>query len=314
MDLKKTPTGRRRVGMTMVFALATIAVTLTGSGVAPLAAESVAAPAPVPLAASSATSSKQAPSPAEPVYMTIFTPRLTLPAAVKAPSSNEAAAFAALNALIDRETLFGDAIIGMRVSLDRAQAAASGGAQLWFVRQANASAEYALGASRLVGSFPALQSSVARAFVADKMSVTLTPAQFAAAKAKLLARLAVAVHSLARSGGGGLPALHGPRGRVVEGRHPRHEPHRAGIDAGRAQDLGAAGRAGVELGHRPGGPPGGSAEELCRQHFAAGGPIGARRGGGEARAQRQVLRQRGGGALEPRRDLGRGLARRHGCL
>ena len=118
--------------------------------------------------------------------MSIFTPRLTLPAAVKAPSSNEAGAFAALNALIDRETLFGDAIIGMRASLDRAQAAASGGAQLWSVRQANASAEYALGASRLVGSFPALQASVARAFVADKMSVTLTPAQFATAKAKLL--------------------------------------------------------------------------------------------------------------------------------
>ena len=54
------------------------------------------------------------------------------------------------------------------------------------MRQANASAEYALGASRLVGGFPALQASVARAFVADKMSVTLTPAQFAAARAKLL--------------------------------------------------------------------------------------------------------------------------------
>ena len=186
MDLKKTPTCRRRVGMTMAFALATIAVTVIGSGVAPLAAESAAAPAPVPFAARSATSSKQAPLPPEPVYMTIFPPRLTLPAAVKAPSSNEAAAFAALNALIDRETLFGDAIIGMRVSLDRAQAAASGGAQLWSVRQANASAEYALGASRLVGSFPTLQASVARAFVADKMSVTLTPAHFATARAKLL--------------------------------------------------------------------------------------------------------------------------------
>ena len=118
--------------------------------------------------------------------MTIFTPRLTLPAAVKAPSGNEAGAFAALNALIDRETLFGDAIIGMRVSLDRAQAAASGGSQLWSVRQANASAEYALGASRLVGGFPALQANVARAFLTDKMSVTLTPAQFATGKAKLL--------------------------------------------------------------------------------------------------------------------------------
>ena len=186
MDLKKTPTCRRRVGMTMVFVLATIAVTLTGSGVAPLAAQSSAAPAPVPFAASSAATTKQAPVPPEPVYMTTFTPHLTMPAAVKAPLRNEAGAFAALTALIDRETLFGDAIIGMRVSIDRAQAAASAGAQLWSVRQVNASAEYALGASRLLASFPALQSSVARAFVADKMSVTLTPAQFAAAKAKLL--------------------------------------------------------------------------------------------------------------------------------
>ena len=186
MDLKKTPTCRRHVGMTMVFALATIAVTLTGSGVGPLGAQSTAAAAPVPFAASSASGSKQAPLPAEPVYVTIFTPRLTLPAAVKAPSGNEAGAFAALKALIDRETYFGDAVIGMRVSIDRAQAAASAGAQLWSVRQANASAEYALGASRLVASFPALQASVARAFVADKMSVTLTPAHFAIARAKLL--------------------------------------------------------------------------------------------------------------------------------
>jgi len=168
VDLKKTPTRRRRVGVTPVFALVTIAVTLTGSGVALLAAESAAAPAPAPHAASSATRGKQAPAPPGPAFMSIFTPRVTLPVAVKAPSSNEAGTFAGLNALMDRETLFGDAIIGMRVSLDRAQAASSGGAQLWFVRQANASAEYALEASRLVGSFPALQASVARAFVADK--------------------------------------------------------------------------------------------------------------------------------------------------
>ena len=44
----------------------------------------------------------------------------------------------------------------------------------------------ALGASRLVGGFPALQANVARAFLTDKMSVTLTPAQFATEKAKLL--------------------------------------------------------------------------------------------------------------------------------
>ena len=60
MDLKKTPTCRRRVGMTMVFALATISVSLAGSGVAPLVSESAAAAAPVPFGASAASSSKQA--------------------------------------------------------------------------------------------------------------------------------------------------------------------------------------------------------------------------------------------------------------
>ena len=38
-------------------------------------------------------------------------------------------------------------------------------------------------------------------------------------------------------------SLPGPRGRVVEGRHPRYEPPRTGIDAGSAQHLGAPGRA-----------------------------------------------------------------------
>ncbi len=189
MDVKKTAIRRRRVGVTLVSALATIAITLTGGGIAPLPAETAAAAAPVPRAASTATNSNRAPSAAEPVFMSIFTPRLTLPAAVKAPSAHEAGAFAALNALIHRETLFGDDIVGMRASIDRAQAASSAGAQLWFVRQANASAEYALGASKLVGSFPALQARVARAFVADKMSVTLTAAQLATAKVKLLGGL-----------------------------------------------------------------------------------------------------------------------------
>ena len=187
MDVKKNPSRCRRPGTTLVFALATIAVTLASSGVAPLAAASAAAP--VHPLASSAASSKPTHSSPSPVYMSVFTPRVTLPAEVKAPSSKQAGAFAALNALIDKETLFGDAIIGMRVSIDRAQEAASGGAQLWSVRQANASAEYALGASRLVGTFPALETGMARAFAADKMSVTLTPAQFATAKARLLRSL-----------------------------------------------------------------------------------------------------------------------------
>ena len=224
MDLKKTPTCRRRVGMTMVFALATIAVTLTGSGVAPLAGapprprRSPLRPRRSPLRPARRAATKQAPLPPEPIYMTIFTPRLTLPAAVKTPSGNEAGAFAALNALIDRETLFGDAIIGMRVSLDRAQAAASGGAQLWSVRQANASAEYALGASRLVGSFPALAGQCGpslrrRQDERDPYAGTVRDGESEAP-----ARPAVVIYSLAPAGCDGVPAFHGPRGRFAEGR------------------------------------------------------------------------------------------------
>jgi hypothetical protein len=74
----------------------------------------------------------------------------------------------------------------MRVSLDRAEAAASGRVGLWTVRQTNASTEYALGASALLGTFPALHLAMVRTFMADKMSLTITPEQFAAAKAKLL--------------------------------------------------------------------------------------------------------------------------------
>ena len=73
----------------------------------------------------------------------------------------------------------------MSVSLQRAQAARAAGAQLWYLRQTNASAEYAGFAAGLVSRFPALQTTMAGAFVADNMSLTLSPAQVAAAKAKL---------------------------------------------------------------------------------------------------------------------------------
>jgi hypothetical protein len=192
VDLSKTRTRRRRLGLALS-AVATIALTLAGSGVTPVtgASSSAAALAQVPratvrLPASSATSDAKASVPTTASFTSIFTSRPILPVPVKPPSSEQKAAFAALNALVDTETRFGDAVIGMRVSLDRARAAASANAQLPFVRQTNASAEYALAASRLVGSFPVLQATVVRAFVADKMSLTLTPAQFSAAKTKLL--------------------------------------------------------------------------------------------------------------------------------
>ena len=38
----------------------------------------------------------------------------------------------------------------------------------------------------MLGTFPALQLALSRTFVGDKMNLTITPEQFAAAKAKLL--------------------------------------------------------------------------------------------------------------------------------
>ena len=119
-------------------------------------------------------------------YTSIFAPSPKQPASVKAPSPKQAAAFKALNTLFGAETRFGEAMVGMRVAFDRAQAAITAGAGLWVVRQTNASAQYALAASRLLASLPALEAATAQAFVTDHMSLTLTPAQSAAANRKLL--------------------------------------------------------------------------------------------------------------------------------
>ena len=72
------------------------------------------------------------------------------------------------------------------------------GAPLWVVRQANASAEYALIASDALEALPGLQAAVGRAFVADKMTLTLTEAQAATAKARLLRALPVSFTALAK--------------------------------------------------------------------------------------------------------------------
>ena len=101
-------------------------------------------------------------APAKPAYESTFTPLTALPAQVKAPSVKQTAAFAALNALLSAETRFSEDVIGMSVSLQRAQAADAAGAQLWYLRQTNASAEYAGFAAGLVSRFPALQTAMAR--------------------------------------------------------------------------------------------------------------------------------------------------------
>ena len=162
--------------------------TLLGSRNVPVASGNsiVAAPAPVLVAARPASKRANVATPAKPAYESTFTPLTALPAQVKAPSVKQTSAFVALNALLSTETRFSEDIIGMSVSLQQAQAATAAGAELWYLRQTNASAEYAGFAAGLVSRFPALQTAMARAFVADKMSLTLSPAQVAAAKAKLL--------------------------------------------------------------------------------------------------------------------------------
>jgi hypothetical protein len=161
--------------------------TLLASSNVPVAAgNSIAsAPAPVLVAARAASERANVAAPAEPAYESTFTPLTALPAQVKAPSVKQTSAFVALNALLSAQTRFSEDVIGMSVSLQRAQAADAAGAQLWYLRQTNASAEYAGFAADVVSGFPALQTTMAQAFVADKMSLTLTPAQVAAAKAKL---------------------------------------------------------------------------------------------------------------------------------
>ncbi|HXR22617.1 MAG TPA: VWD domain-containing protein, partial [Acidimicrobiales bacterium] len=204
MNLREARPRRPGLRLKLFVALATIAP-LVGSGLAApdgsLSASPLGLRVPVKLAAvrqgaeahatvhRARTANATLVSPVGSSFTSVFVPKPTLPALVKAPSGNEAGAFAALNALLRTETRFGEALIALRVAFDRAQAATAAGAQLWVVRQANASAEYALSASRLLGGFPALQAAMVKAFVADKLSLTLTPAESAAAKAKLLRHL-----------------------------------------------------------------------------------------------------------------------------
>jgi uncharacterized membrane protein YgcG len=213
MDLREARARRTTPRVTLLAALATIAM-LVGSGIATVSGTSLSAAAalghgvPAQLGAAHRGRGAKAPTPRARVanvtvvaaapanFTSIYVPPPKLPVPVKAPAVKEAAAFAALNALLATETRFGEAAIAMRVALDRAQAADPAGAGLWFVRQANASAQYALLASSLLARFPALQAAMVKAFVADGMSVTLTPAQSAAAKAKLLRHLPASLPQL----------------------------------------------------------------------------------------------------------------------
>ena len=213
MDLREARARRTSPRVTLLAAVATIA-TLVGSGIVTVSDDSLSAAAalghgvpaqlgvvpqgrgPQASASRARTANATAVAATASSFTSIYVPRPDLPVQVKAPSVKQAAAFAALNALLGTDTRFGEVVIAMRVALDRAQTATSAGAGLWLVRQANASAEYALSASSLLARLPALQAAVVKAFVADKMSLTLTPAQFAAAKAKLLGHLPASLKQL----------------------------------------------------------------------------------------------------------------------
>ncbi len=213
MDLKEARARHTSPRVTLLAALATIA-TLVGSGIVSVSDGSVSSAAvlghgvPTRVGAVAPGLEAKAAAPrartanatvvasAVSSFTSVYVPPPNLPVLVKAPTVKEAGAFAALNALMATGTRLGEAVVAMRVALDRAQAATSAGAGLWFVRQANASAEYALSASSLLTRFPALQAAVVRAFDADGMRVTLTPAQFAAAKAKLLRHLPASLPQL----------------------------------------------------------------------------------------------------------------------
>ena len=102
--------------------------TLPGSSSAPVAAENPVATAPAPVVgnASPAPVRAKVAALAKPAYELIFTPLTALPAQVKAPSVKQTAAFAALNALLRDGTRLSEDVIGMGVSLQRAQAASCG--------------------------------------------------------------------------------------------------------------------------------------------------------------------------------------------
>jgi hypothetical protein len=120
--------------------------------------------------------------PADPDFKVVFTPVFVPVPAVGAPNRHLGGAFRALNRLFAVQTRFAEAAVAFRVSLNRAEGAAAAGDGLWKVRQADASARYALEGFGLLQVLPALDAAVERAFVADGLQVTVTPQQFAAAQ------------------------------------------------------------------------------------------------------------------------------------
>ena len=77
----------------------------------------------------------------------MFTPAFATVPVVKAPAPGLGGAFKALNQLFATEVRFGEVVVAFRTSLDRAEAAAAAGNQLWLAASGDASAKYAHQAS-----------------------------------------------------------------------------------------------------------------------------------------------------------------------
>ena len=89
------------------------------------------------------------------------------------------------NNLFATESRFAEVVVAVRTALDRAAGATAAGNQLWFGRQVDASANYALEAAELLQEFSPLRAVVVKAFTADGLTLKLTSHQFAEAQADL---------------------------------------------------------------------------------------------------------------------------------
>ena len=136
MHLREARARRTSPRITVLAALATIAM-LVSSGIATVSGTALSAAAALgqgvrapsgavhqgrgakPPSAPARVANVTVVAAAAPSFTSIYVPPPNLPVLVKAPSVKQAAAFAALNALLATETRFGEAAIAMRVAVDR---------------------------------------------------------------------------------------------------------------------------------------------------------------------------------------------------
>ena len=123
--------------------------------------------------------------PTDKSYNAIFMPVFASIPLLPAPTARLDGSFTALNNLFATESRFAEVVVALRTALDRAAGATAADNQLWFGRQVDASANYALEAAELLQEFSPLRAAVVKAFTADGLTLKLTSHQFAEAQAYL---------------------------------------------------------------------------------------------------------------------------------